>query len=284
MKRPFDDRVVVVTMLICLIASAALISMRVFWHLPVPALLMMLFLGAAICGLTYRFLGGIDDAKLSTPLITIGGTAALYLALLLLVSPTLEDRFVDLETKPLQNEIETLKPKLERAEAEKKSLSDASNMKSPLNAETVMEFIRSQPPSEAFIGKIMDMVERHQPPFSNFIGNASLRISVIRMEASKTNRYLICQTSYDALFPHNAEGSGRLLLSRTINEAGEQKTTTVEYGGPIQTDVCSQNPRKLDMQISCEVAATLFDIPGISDCRGTGDILGNTVTAASLRN
>lgn len=284
MNKPFEDRVVVATMLICAIVGVALVLMRVIGNFAVPAQLMMLFLGAAVCGLTYRFLGGVEDAKLQTPLITIGGTAALYLALLMWVGPTVDDQFTKREADPLNRKNDKLADQLKQERATNAQLKIALNSKSELNPESVMGYIKKQRSSEKFIGEIIDMVKLGRPPFASSLNEERVRISAIRFEGNDPHRYNACQDTYDRLFPNGSDEESKLSLSRTINDAGEQKTAKVSYKGPIQRDVCNGETRKIDMQISCADAADLFQMPSISDCAGTNDILGKEITAASLRD
>lgn len=284
MDKPFDDRVVVVTMLICAIVGIALVLMRVIGHFTVPAQLMMLFLAAAVCGLTYRFLGGIEDAKLQTPIITIGGTAALYLALLMWVGPAIEDQFVKREADPLKQENSKLVAELSQQKVKYSQLEKELTSKAELNPDSVMNFIKKQASSEEFIGEIIDMVKLGRPPFAIALTEETVRISAIRFEGSDSNRYNACQNTYDLLFPNGSDEGSKLQLSRTINDAGEQRTVTVVYKGPIQRDVCDAETRKIDMQISCADAAVLFQMPEISDCAGTNDLVGKKISATSLRD
>lgn len=284
MDKPFDDRVVVVTMLLCAIVGIVLVLMRVIGNFAVPAQLMMLFLAAAVCGLTYRFLGGIEDAKLQTPLITIGGTAALYLALLMWVGPAIEDQFLKSEANPLKQENIKLAAELRQQKSEYLGLEKKLNSKVELNPDSVMSFIKKQASSEEFIGEIIDMVKLGRPPFAIALTEETVRISAIRFEGSDPNRYNACQNTYDLLFPNGSDEGSKLQLSRTINDAGEQRTVTVVYKGPIQRDVCDAETRKIDMQISCADAAVLFQMPEISDCAGTNDLVGKKISATSLRD
>lgn len=280
MTRLLEDIVICIAVALGLLIALLLSWLMVQQGADYPPTLISAFLGIAIAALTYRFLGGTSTTEFSMGALKLGGSAALLIGTTWFVGDRLRDEI------RLYDSMDTYRQQIATLEEERAARGDeADKLRRQIagapgtrGALTIAE-IRKLKPDDPLIRDIRKLVDGQEGPFRQTIRDLAVRVSVIAA-GGDSPQFNICSDTLEALNEGVDVPGTEVLVSRTL-EDGTPVSVRAQRAGRIGQDVCGNQERAFDAQVSCPVALVVFrDI--LSNCADGNSVRGMRVTFGLL--
>lgn len=287
MSKLLDDIIICVTVVLCLAIALFLAFSMVERQRSYPPSLITLFLGISVAALTYRFLGGAGETKLSLGLLQLGGSAALMLGITFIMGDRLRDEFNILaDSGGYIAKIAQLDKDADRRANENmakdqriQELETRIDATPSVNAQAALKRLRELDPQHPVVVGIRAMMSAQEGPFRQTLRDMEARVALVKMPRDGA-LYNICPDTAEELY-RGFQANDRILVSRSVGTDAEEVSALLVRKGRIGLDICRSASRNFDVQIGCGTARKLF--PELApDCADGPSIRGQRVVLGAL--
>jgi hypothetical protein len=288
MKLTIDDIVICLALLLGFSTSLVLLIANESWGTHFPPSIIAFFAAISVAALTYRFLGGANNAEFGLGVLRVTGSTAVLMGATWLLGDKIAEQSALFRTEgEYRPALERIKKEIATVRSENETLTnrvgDLQVNVAQLRAMKTgysIDQVRKMRPDDDFVSDIRRMLANEDPPFRQTLKDIAARVT-LNDAMVDTNVYRICTDTQDRLFSGLETQKDRLRMRRTFGE-GEARVVDMVRGGTITPDgsVCPTSGRSFDIQITCADAVRLFP-DRIERCVGLKPIYRSGV--ASIR-
>lgn len=286
MSKFFEDVVLTTAMVLGFLIGVYL-SYAVAQGESYPPTLITFFLAIGVSALIYRFMGGLAGTTLKIGLLTLGGTAAFFAGMMILLGDRIREE-IDLysSTEPFRSKIAKLseernevRQRARQLQIEVEELRKRQRGGDCPSAHCSIEDVRAMQPDDPFVLGIKRLVEGQERPFVSTLRELPVRVAVVG-GSGRGPAFTICRDKLDELNEDVDVPNPDAQFSRTLSD---RTTVTVKARrtGRIGEDVCAAADRDFDVQINCALALELFP-DKITSCAEGASLRGSTVEIGAL--
>lgn len=286
MSKFFED-IVLTTAMVLGFALGLYLSYAVAQGEAYPPTLITFFLAIGASALIYRFMGGFAGTTFQAGLLTLGGTAAFFGGMMLLLGDRLRDEIgLYSSMEPYRSQIEVLREERDqtrklarRLQSDVREHRDRAGTGDCPSAQCRIEDVRQMQPDDPFVKGIKRLVEGQELPFVSTLRELPVQVVVVA-GSGRTPAFTICRDKLDELNKDVDVPNPNAQFSRSLPD-GTTVTATARRMGRIGEDVCSAEGRDFDVQINCPLALELFS-DKITSCAEGASIRGSKVSIGAL--